>query len=135
MNPSLIAAAVRLAETLAAENAALRAMDLPGAARLMAAKAEAADAFTAAQALAEARGFSFAAAQRQAAEDVARRLRELAEENRRLLERALAVQSRVIGIVAQAAHAAIAQQAPRYGAHGALAGAAQAAPLALMARA
>ena len=45
-------------------------------------------------------------AQRDAAERMARRLQALAQENKRLLERAIAVQGRVIGVIARAARRA-----------------------------
>jgi hypothetical protein len=53
MTPELIAAAVRLADTLAQENRALTALDLPRAAGMLEAKTRALEAFAAAQILAE----------------------------------------------------------------------------------
>lgn len=75
----------RLAEILEQENAALTALDLPRAIALLPDKQEAVRLFSA-QPLG-------------AAPD---RLRELADTNRRLLERAIAVQGRVIELVAAA---------------------------------
>jgi hypothetical protein len=100
MTKNLITTGTALAETLEAENAALAAMDLPRAAALLADKHEAVTAFAAAAPVAP--------ASRDAAERVARRLRALAIENKRLLERAIAAQGRVIGVIAQAAATAAA---------------------------
>ncbi|MDA8253872.1 MAG: hypothetical protein M0Z28_32510 [Rhodospirillales bacterium] len=94
MTPRQIAAAVALADTLARENAALAALDLAGAAAMLDAKQAAAAAFAAAQATPAAPD---AAHQRLAAQ-----LRDLADENRRLLERAIRVQGRVLEVVARA---------------------------------
>ena len=79
-----------LAALLERENAALAAMDLPGAAVLLTAKRTAIDALTAVEPAS-------------VPPPAARRLRDLALENRKLLERAMAAQERVIGIVARAA--------------------------------
>ncbi len=100
MTPALIDAAVALADTLAAENAALGGLDLARAASLLAAKERATEAFLAAQAAAGLAAPSSAAAA--ASGDLGRRLGALAEENRRLLERALAVQGRVVATVVRA---------------------------------
>lgn len=99
MSSDLMAAGACLAETLEAENAALSAMDLPGAGAMLARKQRAlAD-------MALARGVP---ASRDGAERMARRLQALALENKRLLERAIAVQGRVIGVIAHAAAPAVA---------------------------
>ncbi len=111
MTPALIDAAVRLADTLARENQALAALDLPLAASLLADKQRAADAFLVAQTLAL---HDASARQHATTRDLAARLATLAEENRRLLERAIAVQGRVIGVLARAAR----PEASGYGAHG-----------------
>lgn len=118
MNSGLIAAAVRLADVLQTENAALAALNMPAAARLLPEKLAATDAFATAQAGAAARQRG---AGRPGAEldSLARRLRELAAENRRLLERAMLVQGRVIATVAKAARATAERAAPTYGAHAA----------------
>lgn len=108
-NHSLIEAAVRLADILAAENAALVAMDLAGAGRLLAEKQAATASLSAAQA-----ATLFAPA---GMKEAASRLNDLADENRRLLERAIAVQKRVLGTVARAAQTANPQ--PQYGPGGA----------------
>lgn len=110
MSSPLIVAAAHLADMLAAENTALASMDFPGAARLLPMKIAAADAFSAAQ-----------GAERTAAaglREVATRLQQAAEENRRLLKRAMAVQTRVLGTLAQAARTASAT--PHYGRSGAM---------------
>jgi len=90
-------AAGRLAEVLARENEALRAMDLPRAAALLVEKAAAMDALTAVAAAMP------SGPPHPALPAAARRLESLAAENRLLLERALAAQQRVIGIIARAA--------------------------------
>ncbi len=115
MTAELIAAAVRLADIIGQENQALRAMDLARAGTLLAAKQDATVCFVAAQPAAtfEADGGETRA--------LAARLRALAAENRILLERAIAVQGRVIGIVARAGRMELARAAPRYGAEGRLA--------------
>ncbi len=95
MNSALRAAAGALAEALEQENAALAALDLGQAAALFATKQAAADAFIAAQA--EAAGTPDAAQRA-----LAGRLRDLAEENRRLLEQGIRIQARVVGVVAKA---------------------------------
>ena len=64
---------------------------------------------------------------------MARRLGELAGENKRLLERAVIVQGRVIGTVVRAIPKAVGG-APRYGAGGALSETARMRPMALSAR-
>ena len=120
-------AAEGLAELLARENAALAAMDLPSATALIEAKRAAADAFVAAQARAVSSGAV-------PVPEVVRRLSELAAENRLLLERAMAVQQRVLAIIAEAAPRASAV-APRYGAAGGLVGARTALPVAIAASA
>jgi hypothetical protein len=108
--PNLQAAAIQLADTLAAENAALRALDLPGAAALLVQKQAALAAFAAARTCGR---------PAPALLPTAIRLRELAEENRRLLERAITVQTRVLGVLAGAARSV--NVAPRYGRSGAYA--------------
>lgn len=107
MNEALELAAVQLAEVLMAENTALDAFDLPGAAALLTRKTSAAEAFIAA----------CVAAPRATAHEGAR-LARLAEENRRKLQRAIAIQGRVIEIIARAVPRALQQAAPRYGAQG-----------------
>ena len=116
-----------LAEVLARENAALAALDLAAAASVLAAKREAADGFAGAQA-------RFAAAGGTGGAALAARLRDLAMENRRLLDRAMAVQARVLEVIAQAAPRASAL-APRYGARGGLVGRERALPVAVAASA
>lgn len=102
MQPLLIAAQ-RLAEALRAENEALARLDLAGAARLSLGKRQASDAFAAAFAAARKLGSRPEADERGTAEDIAARLRDLSVENRRLLERAIDLQSRVIETIAGAA--------------------------------
>ncbi|MBB5691842.1 hypothetical protein GXW77_20020 [Roseomonas alkaliterrae] len=103
MMDSLILAGQRLAEALRAENEALAALDLPRAAVLATGKIAASDAFAAAFAAQAKHGAAPAGPVREAAEILTRRLDELGRENRRLLERAVALQSRVIETIAGAA--------------------------------
>jgi hypothetical protein len=116
-------AAERLAAVLARENAALSASDLPRAAGMLAEKQAAAEALLA----------SLAGG---AAPPVlhARLLHDLAGENRRRLEHAIAVQGRIIGLIARALRSA-APPPPRYGATGVLANAARPTAFAVSARA
>jgi hypothetical protein len=110
MSREVITAARVLADTLAAENAALAALDLPRVAAMLADKQRAAAAFVAAQ------DAPVVAAHREAAQNLADRLRSLAAENRMLLERAIVVQSRVMGVIARAAATVVAPSS--YGARG-----------------
>ncbi len=114
-----------LATILEQENAALRALDLATVAALAPAKKAAIEALVIA--------IPTPSADHDPGPHAARRLRDLAAENRALLERAMAVQGRVIELVAAAIrpHAS----APRYGATGALAYGRQVAPCSLSARA
>lgn len=108
MSDTLFAATTRLADLLAQENAALAALDLPRAVALLREKQDAARSFAAAQQAAPAEG---------TASPVAARLRDLAEQNRRLLERGIAIQGEVIGLIAAALPKAAGP--PRYAATGA----------------
>jgi len=98
MTQDAMAAGAVLAETLEAENAALAVLDLPRAASLLDDKQRAV------AGLAEARSASMP---NDAGLRMARRLQALAAENKRLLERAIAAQGRVIGVVAKAASASV----------------------------
>lgn len=122
-------AAEALAAVLTAENTALAALDLPRAASLVPAKRAATDSFLAAQARLAAAGRRDNAPHA-ALGALAPRLRDLAAENRHLLDRAMATQRRVLDIIAQAVPRASAQ-APRYGASGALLDRARALPVAI----
>lgn len=104
MSKDLIEAGTLLADTLEAENAVLAVLDLARAAGMLAGKQHAVAGFTVAQGALPDAG----------AERMVRRLQALAAENKRLLERAIAAQGRVIGVVARAA-AAI-EAPPGYGA-------------------
>ena len=95
-----IEAAARLASVLEAENAALERHDPAAAVALLDEKLAAAQALSAA-------GLPL---------ETGERLRALADENRRLLERAIKVQERIVTMVARAARQAPA--AARYGAKG-----------------
>jgi hypothetical protein len=114
MMNALLAAGLRLAEALRAENEALQALDLARAASLTGAKMQATDAFAAAYAAATKTGARAVGPMHQTASELAERLQSLSAENRRLLERAIAIQSRVIETIAGAALPK--QAAPGYGA-------------------
>jgi hypothetical protein len=115
MIEAVMHAAQRLLDALRAENEALARLDLAAAAELSRGKRQAADAFEAAYAAATKSGARAAGAERSHAEAVAIRLRDLTAENRRLLERAIDLQSRVIETIAGAAR----PQGPgTYGARG-----------------
>jgi hypothetical protein len=103
MLEAVLAAGQRLAEALRAENEALAALDMPRAAGLADTKIKATDAFAAAHAAAARTGARAEGPTRQAVAELAERLQALGAENRRLLERAIAVQSRVIETIAGAA--------------------------------
>lgn len=103
MLDTLISAGLRLAEALRAENEALAALDLPRAAGLANDKIQASDAFAAAFAAAARIGQRVEGPGRQTAQDLTTRLEQLGAENRRLLERAIGIQSRVIETIAGAA--------------------------------
>lgn len=106
MMQALLTCGLRLAEALRAENEALAAMDLTGAADISARKTAASDAFAAAWAsvqkteIATQGGLSSGAV---AATDLADRLARLSAENRRLLEHAISLQAQVIETIAGAA--------------------------------
>ena len=133
MTPTLLHAATTLAAILTAENAALATLDLPRAAQLVPAKRAATDAFTDAHASFAATGHPTGTAHDMLA-TAATHLRDLAAENRRLLDRALATQSRVLDIIAEAVPRASAQ-APRYNPTGALVDRSRALPVAITASA
>ncbi|HEY8612287.1 MAG TPA: hypothetical protein VIL69_13460 [Roseomonas sp.] len=100
---ALLNAGQRLAEALRDENEALARLDLSRAATLATTKLQASDAFAAAYGAATRTGSSAQGELRTAAETLALRLRGLSDENRRLLERAINLQSRVIETIAGAA--------------------------------
>lgn len=107
MTENVADAAAELAAILQAENAALAALDLRRAGAMVSMKTHAAEAFLAARAASGNTG--------NAGGD---RLAGLVEENRRLLRRAIAVQGRVIEVIARAVPRALHQAAPCYGAQG-----------------
>ena len=133
MMDALITAGKRLAEALRAENEALAALDLPRAAGLATAKLRATDAFAAAYAAAAKTGARAEGGARRDAAELTTRLQSLGEENRRLLQRAIAIQSQVIETIAGAALPRAA--APGYGAAGRPAALRQAPALAMATRA
>jgi len=105
---AMLAAAGRLERVLIAENAALQAMNLDALAALLQEKGAAVAGLTAAQ----------PGARTPEMQAQAERVRSLASENRRLLERAIDVQDRVLRLVASAARQAGLRDAARYGAGG-----------------
>jgi len=133
MMEALLTAGQRLAEALRAENEALAALDLGRAAGLADRKIKASDAFAAAFAAASRTGARAEGPARQVAEDLTARLQTLGAENRRLLERAVTVQSQVIETIAGAAMPR--RAGAGYGATGRRAVPRQAQPLALATRA
>jgi hypothetical protein len=131
MTDDLLHTAQALADILAAENAALEALDIGLATHLLVEKRQAADGFAAAHARLAAAG-PLPAAARARLEATATTLRAAAEENRRLLERAIAVQTRVMDVIARAAPH-VGAEAPRYGAQGGIVGRNHALPMAIAA--
>lgn len=117
MMQGLIAAGLRLAEALRAENEALATLDLARAATLATAKIQAAEGFAAAHAACLATEARAEGVEREAAERLATALDNLARDNRAALERAIALQSRVIETIAGAARAAT-DRSGGYGAEG-----------------
>jgi inactivated superfamily I helicase len=95
MSGTVLEAASRLADVLVQENAALQRMDLPAAVALVPAK-EAALAEMARDTPLPANALSPAILA------LGRRLADLAEENRILLERAIGVQTRIVRMIARA---------------------------------
>lgn len=106
---ALQAAAARLERILAAENAALQAMDLDALPSLLLEKTAA---------TAELEAAAVPSADTPDLQAQAGRVRTLAAENRRLLERAILVQDRVLRLVASAVREAGLRDAARYGAAG-----------------
>jgi hypothetical protein len=113
-----------LSGVLEQENAALAGLNLAGAGAFLAAKRAATEALATAGDRFPGTGLSFAAAVR---------LRDLAAENRRLLERAITVQGRVIAVVARATPRSAVTL--RYAADGVFARTGRPVPMALSARA
>ena len=103
MMQALLTAGLRLAEALRAENEALSALDMTRAAAITPGKIQASDAFAAAFAASKRQGSRAEGPEREIAEQLATRLKTLGDENRRLLERAISLQSRVIETIAGAA--------------------------------
>jgi hypothetical protein len=131
MTQELMQSAIALADALAEENRALDSLAFVRAAELLDAKTRATASFIAAQAR-EASAPSEMRTRRQVLEAAVVRLRDLAAENKRLLERAIIVQGRVIGSIVGALPKS--GPAPRYGSSGAFADR-HVRPMALSARA
>jgi hypothetical protein len=133
MTQDLATALRHLAQVLQAENDALIASDIPRAATLAEEKRQAVERFIAARTNAQAGALRSAATD---IRDLAARLPELAERNRQLLAQAIAVQTRVIGMIANAAAQTELANGLRYTASGgAPVRAAAARPVAISARA
>lgn len=132
MTEDLASALRRLAEVLQAENDALIASDIPRATAMAEQKRQAVERFIAARTEAQAGALRSASTELR---ELATRLPELAERNRQLLSRAIAVQTRVIGLIAGAAAQAQLAEGLRYTAGGAANRASAAQPVALSARA
>jgi len=132
MMDAVIAAGERLAEALRAENEALAALDLTRAAAMATRKMQATDAFAAATAAATRTQARAEGSMREAAENLAKNLSSLGQENRKLLETAIELQSRVIETIAGAARPLTA--APGYGRAGKSRPAVQAAAMAFATR-
>ncbi len=107
---AMLLAASRLERVLLAENAALASLDVAALPTLLAEKLAASQDLAAASHQPAPGTPEFTA--------LALRLRDLARENRRLLERAIEVQGRVMRLVAGAARQASLQRSLRYGAGG-----------------
>jgi hypothetical protein len=133
MMDAVIHAGTRLADALKAENEALAALDLGRAAAMASAKMQASEALAAATAAATRTGLKAMGEERGTTAALAERLQLLGSENRRLLEHAIALQSRVIETIASAALPRAA--APGYGAMGRTRMLRQPPPLAVSARA
>ncbi|HEY4251050.1 MAG TPA: hypothetical protein VGM87_07610 [Roseomonas sp.] len=99
----LLRAGQRLAEALLAENAALAKLDLAQAGQLAGDKIRATDAFAAAAQSCQKLGTRAEGPERSVAQALTAQIADLGAENRRLLQRAIALQSRVIETIAQAA--------------------------------
>jgi len=132
MTDDLVVAATRLADVIAAENAALAEFNLPAAIAAGAGKQRASEAFEVAL---RTQSASVEPGRRQQMETIGRRLTALANENQRLLERAIAAQQRVIEIIARAGRRELVARASRYSAFGAPISAARPQPIAISARA
>ena len=131
MTDDLLAAATRLADVIAAENAALVAFNVSAAIAAGADKQRAAEAFAAAF---QTQTAPMEPGRRQQAATIGQRLTGLAGENRRLLERVIAAQARVMEIIARAGRRELAARASRYGAFGAPVANASPRPMAISAR-
>jgi flagellar biosynthesis/type III secretory pathway chaperone len=124
---TLIDAAETLCGLLEVENSALRRMDIPAATQIVDAKRIATDRLAAAQ-------LAISIPYDQAIKPHAARLRELGLENRRLLERAIVAQDRVLACIARAIPRALAGETG-YGVSGAEARRLASRPVALSSRA
>jgi hypothetical protein len=128
---AIIMAAIQLAETLERENAALDALDIPCATRWIDAKSRA---LSDVQALIT-DSCTARDDERDVAEYVGRRLQAEVARNKRLLERALLVQGRIIGMIARAVPRAVAANASRYAPNGGMHSADLKQPIAVSSRA
>jgi hypothetical protein len=132
MSENLADALQRLARILQAENDALLASDIPRATALAGEKREAVEQFIAARAKAQTGALRSAGAE---IRSLAAQLPELAEQNRQLLARAMAVQTRIIGMIAGVAAQTEQAKGLRYTGCGATRRTSSVRPVALSARA
>jgi len=109
MNDNWKLAGIDLASVLGEENAALAALDLPRAVALLERKVAR---------VAKFEGLRAVGVPHAEAVELLEQLAALAVENRRLLDRAIKAQGRLIGVIAGVVRAA--PMAPRYGARGRL---------------
>ena len=109
MNDNWQLAGIDLASVLGEENAALAALDLPRAVALLERKVAR---------VAKFEGLRAVGVPHAEAVELLEQLAALAAENRRLLDRAIKAQGRLIGVIAGVVRAA--PMAPRYGARGRL---------------
>jgi flagellar biosynthesis/type III secretory pathway chaperone len=123
---TMLDAAAALAEVLEAENAALAAMDIPSANRLLDAKRTATDALLKANR-------AVPPPPTPAAQAIGLRLRDLAHTNKTLLERAMVAQNRVMACIARAIPRSV-NHSGSYGAHGGPAALRSMPPVALSSR-
>ncbi len=121
-----------LVQILEAENAALEALNMPAAAEVLPTKTRVMESFSAAHQAAMRTGVKVEAADRSTLESLHERLTTLGQDNRRLLERAIGVQSNLIESIAKALPAGD-PIAPVYGGRGKVASPAYRKPLTLSA--
>ncbi len=123
-----------LVQILEKENVALAALDMPAAAEILATKNRATENFSTAYQAAIRTGATAENDDRTKLERIHERLTALGQDNRRLLERAIGVQSNLVASITQALPAGD-PIAPVYGGRGKVTSAVQRSPVALSAKA